>query len=85
MKQNFNTRIKKGLFPEMPQSFADGLQRAAAACGSQNTRTESTSAIGSEPKKRRFPVGKVLAGAAAAANPGPAEWGHPNRGPQKAV
>ena len=42
MKQNFDTRIKKGLFPEMPQSFADGLQRAAAAaCGSQNTRTES--------------------------------------------
>ena len=67
MKQNFDTRIKKGLFPEMPQSFADGLQRAAAAaCGSQNTRTESTPETGSEPKKRRFPVGKVLAGAAAA-------------------
>lgn len=67
MKQNFNTRIKKGLFPEMPQSFADGLQRAAAAaCGSQDTRTESTPATGSEPKQRRFPVGKVLAGAAAA-------------------
>ena len=66
MKQNFNTRIKKGLFPEMPQSFADGLQRAAAACGSQNTRTESTPETGSEPKKRRFPVGKVLAGATAA-------------------
>ena len=66
MKQNFDTRIKKGLFPEMPQSFADGLQRAAAACGSQDTRTESTPETGSEPKKRRFPVGKVLAGAAAA-------------------
>ena len=66
MKQNFNTRIKKGLFPEMPQSFSDGLQRAAAACGSQDTRTESTPATGSEPKQRRFPIGKVLAGAAAA-------------------
>lgn len=66
MKKDFDTRLANDLFPEMPQSFADGLQRAAAACGSQNTRTESAPATGSEPKQRRFPIGKVLAGAAAA-------------------
>ena len=67
MKKDFDTRLANDLFPEMPQSCADGLQRAAAAaCGSQDTRTESTPATGSEPKQRRFPVGKVFAGAAAA-------------------
>lgn len=71
MKQNFDTRIKKGLFPEMPQSFADGLQRAAETAGGTQNRSAQTdaaksSATGAEPKKRRFPVGKVLAGALAA-------------------
>jgi hypothetical protein len=55
----------------MPQSFADGLLRAAeTAGGTQNisaqTDAAKSSATGSEPKKRRFPVGKVLAGAMAA-------------------
>ena len=71
MNSSFDTRLKRGLFPEMPQSFADGLLRAAeTAGGTQNisaqTDAAKSSATGSEPKKRRFPVGKVLAGALAA-------------------
>lgn len=71
MNSSFDTRLKRGLFPEMPQSFADGLLRAAETAGGTQNRSAQTdaaksSATGSEPKKRRFPVGKVLAGAAAA-------------------
>jgi hypothetical protein len=55
----------------MPQSFADGLLRAAETAGGTQNRSAQTdaaksSATGSEPKKRRFPIGKVLAGALAA-------------------
>ena len=71
MNSSFDTRLKRGLFPEMPQSFADGLLRAAETAGGTQNRSAQTdaaksSATGSEPKKRRFPVGKVLAGALAA-------------------
>lgn len=71
MNSSFDTRLKRGLFPEMPQSFADGLLRAAeTAGGTQNisaqTDAAKSSATGSEPKKRRFPAGKVLEGALAA-------------------
>ncbi|MBQ1820730.1 MAG: hypothetical protein II117_03900 [Clostridia bacterium] len=71
MNSSFDTRLKRGLFPEMPQSFADGLLRAAETAGGTQNRSAQTdaaksSATGSEPKKRGFPVGKVLAGALAA-------------------
>jgi len=71
MNSSFDTRLKRGLFPEMPQSFADGLLRTAETAGGTQNRSAQTdaaksSATGSEPKKRRFPVGKVLAGALAA-------------------
>lgn len=71
MNSSFDTRLKRGLFPEMPQSFADGLLRAAETAGGTQNRSAQTdaaksSATGSEPKKRRFPVGKALAGALAA-------------------
>ena len=71
MNSSFDTRLKRGLFPEMPQSFADGLLRAAETAGGTQNRSAQTdaaksSATGAEPKKRRFPIGKVLAGAAAA-------------------
>ena len=35
MKKNFDTRLKRDLFPEMPQSFADGLQNAAEKAGAR--------------------------------------------------
>lgn len=35
MKKNFDTRLKRDLFPEMPQSFADGLQSAAEKAGAR--------------------------------------------------
>ncbi len=64
MNRSFDTRLKKGLFPEMPQSFTDGLLNAARkAEGAQNAQMHDTPV---KPKTaRRFPVGKVLAGAAA--------------------
>ncbi|MBQ2201243.1 MAG: hypothetical protein II412_01600 [Clostridia bacterium] len=65
MNRSFDTRLKKGLFPEMPQSFTDGLLNAARkAEGAQNAQMHDTPV---KPKTaRRFPVRKILTGAAAA-------------------
>ena len=65
MKKNFDTRLKRDLFPEMPQSFTDGLLNAARkAEGAQNAQMHDTPV---KPKTaRRFPVRKILTGAAAA-------------------
>lgn len=65
MKKNFNTRLCNDLFPEMPQSFTDGLLNAARkAEGAQNAQMHDTPV---KPKTaRRFPVRKILTGAAAA-------------------
>lgn len=65
MKKNFDTRLKRDLFPETPQSFTDGLLNAARkAEGAQNAQMHDTPV---KPKTaRRFPVRKILTGAAAA-------------------
>ncbi len=65
MKKDFNTRLCNDLFPEMPQSFMDGLLNAARkAEGTQNAQMHDTPV---KPKTaRRFPVRKILTGAAAA-------------------
>ncbi len=65
MNRSFDTRLKKGLFPETPQAFTDGLLNAARkAEGAQNAQMHDTPV---KPKTaRRFPVRKILAGAAAA-------------------
>lgn len=65
MKKDFNTRLCNDLFPEMPQSFTDGLLNAARkAEGAQNAQMHDTPV---KPKTaRRFPVRKILTGAAAA-------------------
>ena len=67
MKQDFDTRLVNDLFPETPQSFTDKLTQAAQkAAGTQSVQQETDA---QEPQRsaRRFPVGKILAGAAAAA------------------
>jgi hypothetical protein len=66
MKQNFDTRLRKGLFPKTPQSFTDKLTLAAQkTAGAQPVQPETDA---QEPQRsaHRFPVGKILAGAAAA-------------------
>ena len=61
MKRNFDRRLQEGLFPEMPQSFADGLLRAAekAQAASKNADTPA------EQPPRPY-LRYILAGAAAA-------------------
>lgn len=69
MKQRFDTILRKELFPEMPQSFADGLLRAAETARgiqSASAQADATKTPSGKTGVRRFPVGKVLAGAAAA-------------------
>lgn len=51
MKKNFNTRLSNDLFPEMPQSFMDGLQNAMKKA---------------DVKPRKHVLRKILIGASAA-------------------
>lgn len=63
MKKNFDTRLMNDLFPQMPQSFADGLVSAARkAEGSAHSDTITPAA---QKPARRFPAGKFFAGVAA--------------------
>ena len=63
MKKNFDTRLMNDLFPQMPQSFADGLVSAAQkAEGSAHSDTITPAA---QKPARRFPAGKFFAGVAA--------------------
>ena len=71
MKKSIQNRIRKGLFPEMPQSFADRLTGAlkigAAFNADQRCADEApTAPVLPERSKRRFPFGKIFNGVAAA-------------------
>ena len=71
MKKSIQNRIRKGLFPEMPQSFADRLTGALKIGGALNADQRSaeeapTAPVLPERSKRRFPFGKIFNGVAAA-------------------
>lgn len=71
MKKSIQNRIRKGLFPEMPQSFADRLTGALKIGGAFNADQRSaeeapTAPVLPERSKRRFPFGKIFNGVAAA-------------------
>lgn len=71
MKKSIQNRIRKGLFPEMPQSFADRLTGALKIGGALNADQRSadeapTAPVLPERPKRRFPFGKIFNGVAAA-------------------
>ena len=71
MKKSIQNRIRKGLFPEMPQSFADRLTGALKIGGAFNADQRSaeeapTAPVLPERPKRRFPFGKIFNGVAAA-------------------
>lgn len=71
MKKSIQNRIRKGLFPEMPQSFADRLTGTLKIGGAFNADQRSaeeapTAPVLPERSKRRFPFGKIFNGVAAA-------------------
>ena len=71
MKKSIQNRIRKGLFPEMPQSFADRLTGTLKTGGVLNADQRSaeeapTAPVLPERSKRRFPFGKIFNGVAAA-------------------
>ena len=71
MKKSIQNRIRKGLFPEMPQSFADRLTGTLKIGGAFNADQKSadeapTAPVLPEQPKRRFPFGKIFNGVAAA-------------------
>lgn len=71
MKKSIQNRIRKGLFPEMPQSFADRLTGTLKIGGALNADQRSaeeapTAPVLPERPKRRFPFGKIFNGVAAA-------------------
>ncbi len=71
MKKSIQNRIRKGLFPEMPQTFADRLTGALKIGGAFNADQRSadeapTAPVLPERSKRRFPFGKIFNGVAAA-------------------
>ena len=71
MKKSIQNRIRKGLFPEMPQSFADRLTGALKIGGALNADQRSADEAPTAPalperSKRRFPFGKIFNGVAAA-------------------
>ncbi len=71
MKKSIQNRIRKGLFPEMPQSFADRLTGTLKIGGALNADQRSAdeapiAQVIPERSKRRFPFGKIFNGVAAA-------------------
>lgn len=71
MKKSLQSRIRSGLFPEMPQSFTNKLQHTLiTAKETEIERTEPDAAVSTdiqEPRRRRFSVGRILTGVATAA------------------
>ena len=64
MKKDFDTRLANDLFPEMPQSFADGLRTALQSADKERTAQKIADTATKQPKKTYLRY--ILAGAAAA-------------------
>ena len=64
MKKDFDTRLANDLFPEMPQSFADGLKTALQSADKEQTAPQTVNTAEKQPKRSYLRY--ILAGAAAA-------------------
>lgn len=68
MKKDFDTRLANDLFPEMPQSFADGLKTALQSADKERTAPAETDTAETDEanKKTRRTLRYIFTGAAAA-------------------